>query len=283
MPSVKVSILMLTYNRSAFIARAIDSVCRQSLRDWELIIVQDGANSQTEAIVSARAAAEPRIRYLQRGVVGPVSVASNFGLALASGEYIAILDDDDAWSEPDKLARQVDFLDRHPEYVACGGGYILIDQEGRQRGTFLKPEDDSGIRTRALLANPIANSTAVFRRLIGGRPALYDPTLRGYADWDFWLSLGGDGKLYNFPHVLAYYALWEGGGSFRQHKVNARAGIRIVWKHRREYRGIWVAFPLAVMQYAYACLPRAVRRLSYHTLSSFKKTIASSGTPEGNA
>jgi hypothetical protein len=116
----------------------------------------------------------------------------------------------------------------------------------------------------------------MFRRVIGGAPARYDEALRGYADWDFWLALGAMGKLYNFPRVLAHYALWEGGGSFRQHRVNARAGIAIVCKHRRKYGGFAAALPLAWAQYAYACLPRRLRRISYGTLSALKKSVAAS-------
>lgn len=278
MPPVKVSILMLTYNRPMHIGRAIDSVYRQSFQDWELIIVQDGSSPHTAAIVSGRAAGEPRVRYFKRGTVGPISEASNFGLSQAAGEYIAILDDDDCWSCPDKLARQVEFLDCHPDYVACGGGYVLVDENGHERGVFLKPEHDTDIRSGALLANPIANSTAMFRRLTGGQPALYDTSMKGYADWDFWLAMGAAGKLYNFPEVFARYALWEGGGSFWQQKVNARAGLRIVCRHYREYRGLCLALPLAAAHYAYACLPPGIRRHSYHTLSSFKKSLAATAS-----
>jgi glycosyltransferase involved in cell wall biosynthesis len=274
---------MLTYNRPMKIGCAIASVCSQSFHDWELLVVQDGSNPQTSEIVSSWVAKEPRIRYFARDKVGSIAEASNFGLSRARGEYIAILDDDDAWSAPDKLARQVAFLDGKPEYVACGGGHVLIDQEGRDRGTFLKPEHDPEIRSRALLANPIVNSTAIFRRLIGGAPALYDASLGGYADWDFWLALGGAGKLYNFPCAFARYSLWEGGGSFRQQKVNARAGLSIVLKHRRRYGGFSLALLLAVLHYGYACLPQGIRRLSYHYLSSFKKTLATSGASAANA
>jgi glycosyltransferase involved in cell wall biosynthesis len=278
----KVSVLMLTYNRPLKIGRAIASVCSQSFADWDLIVVQDGSHAQTAQIVSEWAAKDSRIRYFARGTVGSIAEASNFGLKQTKAEYVAILDDDDYWSAPDKLASQVGFLDRNPSYVGCGGGYILIDQNDVERGTFFKPESDDDIRSGALLANPIANSTAMFRRVIGGRPALYDESMRGYADWDFWLSLGTAGKLFNFPRVLAHYALWEGGGSFRQHKVNARAGVAIIGKHRRHYRRFAAALPLAWAQYAYACLPQGIRRFSYYTLSSVKKSLAGVRTPAEN-
>jgi len=267
---------MLTYNRPQCIGRAIASIYDQTFQDWELIIVQDGSNPATAELLKDWVAKDRRIRYFPRGVVGCIAEASNAGLEIARGEYIAILDDDDSWSLPEKLALQVAFLDSHPECVGCGGGYVLVDSNGRPRNTYLKPEQDSEIRSHALLANPIANSTAVFCRVIDGQPVAYDTSMRGYADWDFWLTLGNQGKLYNFQKCLANYALWEGGGSFRQQKVNSHAAIQIVLKHRRHYRGFALALAVSCLQYCYACLPVPVRRISYASLSALKKALASS-------
>jgi len=272
---------MLTYSRPQLIGRAISSVCTQSFAEWELIIVQDGSNPETHRLLQEWLSKESRIRYYPRGTVGSIAEASNFGLAQAAGEYIAILDDDDDWILSDKLTRQVDFLDNNPEYVGCGGGYIVIDQNARQRGTFLKPEADQAIRARALLANPMANSTAIFRRVVNGEPAVYDTSMRQFADWDFWLTMGAKGKLYNLPCCLAHYALWEGGSSFKHQKANGRAAIRIVRKHRGRYRGFVLALILAYLYYLYACLPAGVRRFSYSGLSALKKALASSrGAPD---
>ncbi len=275
MPQPKVSILMLTYNRPRMIGRAIASLQSQSFPDWELIIVQDGSNPETGRLLEDWLAREPRIHYFQRGTVGSIAEASNFGLAQAQGEYIAILDDDDYWICPDKLQRQVDFLDAHTEYVGCGGGYVLIDENESPIAMYFKPEQDADIRARALLANPIVNSTALFRRVVNGKPVRYDTAIRQFADWDFWLTMGAMGKLYNFPVYLAHYALWGGGSSFRNQKGNARAAIRIVSKHRREYHGFSLAIVLAWLYFLYACLPVSVRRISYETLSGFKKALAS--------
>ena len=277
MSDPRVSILMLTYNRPQLIGRAIASACAQTLPDWELIIVQDGFNPATAELLHEWLDKESRIRYFPRGAIGCIAEASNFGLERARGEYIAILDDDDYWTDPEKLARQVDFLDRNPDYVACGGGYVIVDQEGRKRGQFLKPENDADIRRRALLANPIANSTAMFRRVIAGAPVLYDPQVRGFADWDFWLGLAYQGKLYNFPSYLAHYALWEGSGSFQASRSNARAAVQIVRKHRTQYSGYSLALALSYMNLCYAYLPAPIRRVSYGTLSALKKALASAG------
>jgi glycosyltransferase involved in cell wall biosynthesis len=270
----KVSILMLTYNRPQQIGRAIASVRAQTFQDWELIIVQDGSNPETRVLLAEWLARDPRIRYFPRGKTGSIAEASNFGLEQARGEYVAILDDDDEWIVAEKLARQIEFLDAHPDYAGCGGGYVVVDEHGCERARFLKPETDDAIRERALLANPMANSTTVFRRAIGGEAAVYDTAIRQFADWDFWLTVGAKGKLYNFPDFLAHYALWEGGSSFRNLKANGRAAITIVRKHRREYRGYAPALILAWGHFLYGCLPAGVRRVTYNRLSAFKKRRA---------
>jgi glycosyltransferase involved in cell wall biosynthesis len=268
---------MLTYNRPQMIGRAIASACNQSFGDWELILVQDGENHATKRLLKDWLAKEHRIRYLPRGTVGSIAEASNFGLAAAGGDYIAILDDDDYWSDPDKLRRQVEFLDGNPEYVGCGGGYVVVDQDNRQRGKYLKPEKDADIRARALLANPVANSTAIFRRVVDGKPVVYDASMKQFADWDFWLTMGARGKLYNFPLHLTNYALWDGGSSFQAQRANGRAAMRIIRKHRREYRGYRPALVLAGLYFCYACLPVGVRRVSYASLSALKKALSSEG------
>jgi glycosyltransferase involved in cell wall biosynthesis len=272
----RVSVLMLTYNRPQLIGRAIESVCNQSFQNWELIIVQDGSNPETAELLKCWLAKEPRIRHLPRGTVGCIAEASNYGLERARGEYIAILDDDDCWHDPHKLAIQVEFLDRNPEYVACGAGYIIVDQHGNERSRLLKPEEDEQIRASALLANPMVNCTAMFRRVVDGKPCLYDAGMTGFADWDFWLMLGTRGKLYNFPSYMAQYSLWEGSGSFHALRRNAFSAIRIVRRYRRQYRGFIAAFVLSCLYYGYAWMPIGVRRMSYRRLSALKKSLASS-------
>jgi len=167
----------------------------------------------------------------------------------------------------------VAFLDTNAEYVACGGGYVVVDEHDRKRAMFLKPENDADIRAGALVANPIANSAAVFRRVVNGKPVFYDNSIDGFADWDFWLMMGRLGKLYNFPEPLFHYTLWGGSGSFKASKRNARAALRIVRKHRNRYKGFVFALMLACLNYCYASLPVPVRRVSYASLSAMKKAL----------
>jgi len=271
----KVSVVMLTYNRPQFISRAIASVQQQQFADWELIVVQDGSHPETVRILSEWQQRDPRIRYFRRAQPGNIAEATNFALRQARGQYIAVLDDDDYWATADKLLRQVRFLEENPDYVACGGGAIVVDPAGSETMRYLKPQTDAQIRRRALYANPIVHSSALYRRRAAELCGLYDESLAGFQDWDFWLRLGRQGRLYNFPEYLVCYQLWEGGGSFQAQKQNTRSALRIVCRHRKAYRGFPLAFLMALLYFLFARLPAGVRKIFYQPLSRLKKIVFS--------
>src|SRR5947208_11777929 len=159
---------MLTCGRWQFLDRAVLSVVGQRFHAWELIVIHDGDDRRVTEAMAEWVRRDPRIRYFNRPTRGNIANACNFGLLQASGDYVAILDDDDYWVAPDKLERQVEFLDHHPDYVACGGGMIVADRHRKELMRYLKWEADDQIRRWALIANPMANSTTMFRRLVGG-------------------------------------------------------------------------------------------------------------------
>jgi glycosyltransferase involved in cell wall biosynthesis len=268
-----VSVLMLTCNRPQFLGRAIQSVMHQSLEDWELIVVQDGPNQQTAAVMQQWVERDPRIRYFRRERPGNIANACNYGLARARGQYVAILDDDDYWVAPDKLRKQVAFLEGHSDYAGCGGGMTVIDENENIQMSYLKPEQDDEIRVRALCANPMTHSTTMFRRSLGEEIGYYDESLAGYQDWDIWLRFGRVGKLYNFPEIFTRYTLWSGGGSFQQQRKNVLSALKIVFRHRTGYRGFPTALALVLLHLAYAHLPARVRKSSFSFLARRKKAI----------
>ncbi|MDH4259884.1 MAG: glycosyltransferase family 2 protein [Gammaproteobacteria bacterium] len=263
--------LMLTYNRPQLIGRAVASVVRQSCQDWELIVVQDGSNEHTVGVMSEWAARDGRIVYLRRDKGGNIADATNYGLARARGEYVAILDDDDAWIDEHKLARQVEFLDAHPDHAGCGGGAIVVDGAGAEQFRYRKPVSDADIRRRALYANPMVHSTGIFRRAALERIGRYDASLAGFQDWDVWLKLLGEGKLANFDEPLVYYTLWEGGGSFSNQRRNTESALKIVLRHRHRLPGFAGALAMATAYYLYSFLPVSVKQATYQTLSRLKK------------
>jgi len=276
MSNPKVSILMASWNRAHLIRRAIESVVSQTFGDWELIIIDDGSSDNTSEVIKKWQEKDARIRYFRREHVGRISKVSNFGLQQARGQYIAILDDDDAWADNNKLKKEVEFLNKNSEYVGCGGGLIVIDEKGKERLRILKPEKDEDIKAKALLANPMANSTTLFRYEAAKKVGFYDETLLQFADWDFWLKMGLIGKLYNFPRYFAYYQMSEKGSSFKKEKENAVSALKIVQRYKNKYPGFGKAILLAYVYYCYTLLPGFLRKILNPILSQFKKLIFSS-------
>ena len=203
MDSPQVSVLTLTRNRPQFLNRAIQSVMEQTLENWELIVVHDGPDPQTMALMEQWVQRDPRIRYFHRDSGGNIANACNYGLAHARGQYIAILDDDDYWVAADKLAKQVAFLDSHPDHAGCGGGMTVIDDNENVLMTYLKPEPDDEIRARALLANPMTHSTTMFRRLLRAkRSATTTSRWRATRIGTSGFGLAGLGSFTIFPKCL---------------------------------------------------------------------------------
>lgn len=266
---------MATFNRAALIGGAIQSIVNQTMSEWELIVADDGSTDSTAAVLQKWATADSRVSYIPLAHVGRIAIVSNSALEAARGKYVAILDDDDAWIDPHKLEKQVRYLDQHPECVACAGGYRIVDEKDIHIEDVFKPEFDDAIRHLALRANPIANSTAMFRRSVG---EMYDPNLSQFADWDFWLRMGKHGRLYNFPEIFLAYRIWNSGSSFVNQRANALSAIKVVQRYRNDYPGYWQAILTARAYLLYTYLPASLRRYLNSHLSRLKKRIFGRGS-----
>lgn len=272
---MKVSVLIPLYQRSSRIHRAISSLQSQRDVEWELLCIQDGDAKEVRDAVVGLCAQDTRIRYLPRGDVGSIGAACNFGLQHARGEYIAILDDDDRWSEPYKLALQTSFLDRRTEYVGCGSAFRSVDEEEAVLGVHFKPRHDSEIRKAALIANPIANSSSLYRRSVALDIGGYDETLKDFQDWEFWIRCLGKGKLYNFQRIMLEYTVWSEGSSFKNLRSNARSAKLIVERYKHALPHALFAGLLVSCYGAYAQLPGWLLSPTFTYLSVLKKRLSS--------
>ena len=125
-----VSVIVPAYNAARYIRQALESVCTQTYRDIEVIVVDDGSRDETPAIVEEFATSDPRVRLLLQNNAG-VGAARNMGLRQAQGVYIAPIDADDIW-HPGKLEAQVACMEAHgPETGLVYCWTNIIDSEGR--------------------------------------------------------------------------------------------------------------------------------------------------------
>lgn len=123
-----ISVIMLTYNRENLVSRAIESILRQTYRDFEFIIVDNGSTDRSGQIAEKYAAKDNRIRVIRRER-GNIGSGRNAGLDEAQGEYIAFIDDDD-WAEPDFLEFLLDLARKNSADVAiCGAADKAFDEK----------------------------------------------------------------------------------------------------------------------------------------------------------
>jgi len=275
-PNPLVSVILLTINRPQFIGPAIQSVINQSYGAWELVVLHDGTDPRIRPIVEAFVARDSRVRYMHREKIGNIANGLNYAVRCSRGKFIAILDDDDAWVESKKLEKQLEALRADSSLVAIGGGAIVVDSAGKEVMRYRRSIKSTECFRRALLANPVIHSTVLYRRVAAERVGLYDESLAGYQDWDFFLKLMHLGKVANLEAFFATYRIWDGGGTSRQVFRNAWSAVRIVIRHRNKFPGYLPALAASFAYVAFAVLPGSVRRRSYQTLSRFKKRVFSS-------
>src|SRR5688572_18005648 len=127
---------MPVHNGAKFLRPAIDSILAQTYRDFELFVIDDDSTDDSVAI--AKSYADPRIRIFdghgRHGLPGTL----NIGLRAAAGEFVARLDQDDV-ARPDRIEKQVAWLERRPEVMLVGSLARLIDENGRAAGTVHRP------------------------------------------------------------------------------------------------------------------------------------------------
>jgi FkbM family methyltransferase len=180
-PPPKVSIIMPAYNAEPFIGEAINSVLAQTYKDWELIIVNDGSQDNTQQIIESYK--DPRIICIIQENAGR-AVARNTALKRVRGEYITFLDADDFYM-PENLELQVRFLREHEEAGAVVGGVIRVAENGRIIKFKVYP-DGQIISTQSFLTgNPVHIQSTIFRRQWVNSSVLFNPAARAGEDWEF--------------------------------------------------------------------------------------------------
>ncbi len=271
----RISIILPTYNRVALLPRAIQSVIDQSFTDWELIVVNDASTDTTDAVARNFSLQDSRIRVITNvtNQYPDISKTLNIGCAEARGEYIARLDDDDFWHDRDKLKVQIEFLDTHPECVLLGAGVIVIDAEGKERTRYQKPESDAEIRATALLVNPFAHTTVMYRASAARQVGWYS-NIHYAEDWDLWLKLGTVGKMGNLQRYTTSYLQAGQNKSLMHLWPHTRNIFAIITTHRKQYPHALRAYLITTLQYTYALLiPLPLRAKLQPIAATFKRSL----------
>jgi glycosyltransferase involved in cell wall biosynthesis len=205
---------MITYNHEKFIAQAIDSILMQKVNfDYEVIIGEDYSTDRTrEIVIDFRKRYPDKIRLLlnEKNVGGRKNFIQI--LKASRGDYIAILEGDDYWTSPNKLQKQVDFLDSHPECAICFHSVKVLYEDGSRESWISLPSGKKEIYTLEdlLEKNLVATLSTMFRKgLFGEFPSWFHLTPVG--DWPLHILNAQYGKIGYIDEVMGVYRIHANG------------------------------------------------------------------------
>lgn len=205
---VALTVLLPVRNGEAHLDEAMASIRGQTFRDFELLVIDDGSEDRSAAIVARHAAEDDRVRLMANPGAGLIA-ALNFGIERASTELVARMDADDI-ALPTRFERQMARMAAEPDLLVLGTATRRIHARGNQIGIAVPPTEPAEIRAVLERVNPIAHPTVVMRRSAVEAAGGYRRAYLRAEDYDLWLRLAERGKLANLPEPLLDYRIGEG-------------------------------------------------------------------------
>ncbi len=239
LPVPKVSIILPAYNAGRYIGEALDSIRGQSLREWELIVVDDGSTDDTASIVQAHAAENGRIRLIRSAHAGIVA-ALNRGVALARAAIIARMDSDDR-SLPRRLELQVQLLEQAPELgvVSCKAHLFGETQQSGGLQRYLDWVNDmegpEQIASGRFVDAPVLHPAVCFRRDLLKRHGTYREGNfpEDYELWLRWLEAG-----VRFSQVPEFLFEWR-DHAHKLTRTHERYREQTLWQLKGQHLHQW--------------------------------------------
>lgn len=181
----KVSVIMSVYNGEKYLREAVDSILAQTFTDFEFIIINDGSTDKTKEILSSYD--DERIVVIDQQNVG-LTKSLNRGIKMAKGEYIARMDADDI-SLPERLEKQVRFLDHNRDIVLVGTSPICINENGKAIETGNVSTASDEIKKNLLNGNQFTHGSVMFRKSCIEAVGFYREEFDVAQDYDLWLRI----------------------------------------------------------------------------------------------
>ena len=231
---MKVSVAMITYNHEEFIAKAIDSVLMQRTNfDYEIVIGEDCSTDRTRDIVTDYQKRYPdkfRLLLNEKNLGANRNAEQTF--ASCTGEYVAVLDGDDYWTSPDKLQKQVDFLDHHPECVICFHNVLMSYKDGSRESHVYCPPDQkefSAVEDLLEKGNIIPTCSKMYRRGLLDHVPDWICSLK-MGDWPVDILHALHGKIGYINETMGVYVIhqtgiWFGIRQNREDRNNADIAV----------------------------------------------------------
>jgi glycosyltransferase involved in cell wall biosynthesis len=202
-----VSVIIPVHGDSPHLSSTIESIKKQSFKEFECVIILDRASREIELYVRNVALDSDNFKVVVSKNPG-ISHALNTGIRESSGEFIARIDADDMMRK-DRLALQKNFLERHQEVVCVGSQVTKINVNGIRIGRSSYPVSNKQISSTLLFRNCIAHPSVMYRRSSILEVSGYRPDFDGVEDYDLWLRLSMIGQIRNIQLTLTSYRVWD--------------------------------------------------------------------------
>ncbi len=221
---------MPVYNGGDYLQTAIQSILAQSYKDFDFLIIDDGSTDGSQDAI--KCIEDPRIQFVQNQQHCGVSITLNKGLELAASEYVARMDADDI-SEPDRLNKQLELMDRTPDVGICGSWVRMFSDEGK--GHIVRyPLDAETIRSYILFNNPLAHPAVMMRCSMLKKHGLqYDLACGAGQDYEFWSRCLHYFKIQNIRQPLVSWRV-NNSGVTQRHSGNSEQTALSVQKRELE-------------------------------------------------
>jgi glycosyltransferase involved in cell wall biosynthesis len=202
-----VSVIMPAFNAGKFIADAIASITSQTYSNWELIVVDDGSTDNTKQIIRSFSKSNKKIKPIFLRKNHGESAAANIGFSKTKGKYIARIDADDI-AHPKRLEKQIEFLEKHTDYILVGSQAIIIDENNQVIGKKIFPKDHQEIYKQYGTIHPILHPSIMVRRsLLPNKNKLWANLAEPNDDYYTLINLIQYGKFHNLPEKLMSYRM----------------------------------------------------------------------------
>lgn len=225
----RVTVLMPVYNGGKYLREAFESILNQTFTDFEFLVINDGSTDASAEIIESYA--DTRIRFVQNDANLGLIATLNKGLDLARGEYIARMDQDDI-SLPERLAKQVAFMESHPEVGVCGT-WLMVSSEKKnyiQKYSIYSEE----IKCSMLYYCGVAHPSVIIRKnIILQNHLYYDENYANAEDYELWVRFFNHAQFANLPEALLRYHICSTQMSSVYEKEQKRTASRVREKQLR--------------------------------------------------
>ena len=273
MSAPRVSVLMPVFNPGRFLAEAVSSVLAQRYSDFELIAIDDASTDGSSERLAQLATRDRRLRvFRQPSNMGIVAARNRaFREASPDSRYFAILDSDDV-ALPDRLARQVAFLEAHPDHALVGGHTLIIDEDSKPLGIRRYPTDYAQICAVITRFNPIAQPAVMLRRSVIERAGPYSDAYPRCQDYDLWLRIASEHPIANLDEPVIQYRIsrQQGKRTHLRQTLALTLALQRRWlnhpKFHRKRNVAYVAAEHLLMLLPEAAVLALFKRLTYAPL-----------------